>query len=154
MRNRIYCPDTGGISDAAWQRELSATISIMGKPGNTGIGRIMRAAVYSAQGLGHAVRHEAAFRQELALTIVLSPVAFWLGQTVAERALLIGTLLMVLIVELLNSAIEAAVDRHGEEHHELSGQAKDMGSAAVFISLLVVVLVWGAVVYERFFAAG
>ncbi len=154
MRNRNCCPDTGGISGAAWQRELSATISIMGKPGNTGIGRIMRATVYSAQGLGHAVRHEAAFRQELALTIVLSPVAFWLGQTIFERTLLIGTLLMVLIVELLNSAIEAAVDRHGEEHHELSGRAKDMGSAAVFISLVVVVLVWGAVAYQRFVAAG
>ena len=110
----------------------------------------MRATVYSAQGLAQAIRHEAAFRQELVLVIVLSPVAFWLGQTIVERALLIGTLLMVLIVELLNSAIEAAVDRHGEEHHELSGQAKDMGSAAVFISLIVVVLVWGAIAWQRF----
>ena len=122
----------------------------MGKPGNTGLRRIMRATVYSAQGLAHAIRHEAAFRQELVLVIVLSPVAFWLGQSIVERALLIGTLLMVLIVELLNSAIEAAVDRHGEEHHELSGRAKDMGSAAVFISLLVVVLVWGAIAWQQF----
>ena len=150
MRIRIFYVDTGSIPDAAWRRELSATISLMGKPGNTGIFRIIRAAVYSAQGLGHAVRHEAAFRQELVLTVILLPVAFWLGQTIVERALLICALLMVLIVELLNSAIEAAVDRHGEEHHELSGRAKDMGSAAVFISLLVVVIVWGAVAWQRF----
>jgi len=150
MRNRNYCLDTDDIPDATLQHELSATISIMGKPGNTGLRRIMRATVYSAQGLAHAIRHEAAFRQELLLTIVLLPIAFWLGNTVVERALLIGTLLMVLIVELLNSAIEAAVDRHGEEHHELSGRAKDMGSAAVFISLLVVVLVWGAIAWQKF----
>jgi len=150
MRNRNYCLDTDDIPDPTLQRELSATISIMGKPGNKGIRRIMRATVYSAQGLAHAIRHEAAFRQELVLLIVLLPVAFWLGQTIVERALLIGTLLMVLIVELLNSAIEAAVDRHGEEHNELSGQAKDMGSAAVFISLIVVVLVWGAIAWQRF----
>lgn len=124
----------------------------MAKTGRTGLRRIFFAAIYSAQGFGHAWKHESAFRQELALTVVLAPFAFWLGQGAVERALLIGVCLVVLIVELLNSAIEASVDRHGDEHHELSGRAKDMGSSAVFISLVLVVLVWGAVAYQRFFA--
>ncbi len=123
----------------------------MAKPGNTGIRRILRATRYSAQGFAQAWTHEAAFRQELVLAIVLTPVAIWLGETVVEQALLIGVLLLVLIVELFNSAIEAAIDRHGDEHHELSGRAKDMGSAAVFVSLVIVLLVWGAVAWERFF---
>ena len=122
----------------------------MAKPGNTGITRIVNATRYSAQGLASAWRHEAAFRQELALVIVLLPGAFWLGQTALERAVLIGTLLLVVIVELLNSAIEAAIDRHGSEHNELSGRAKDMGSAAVFISLVLVAVVWGLIAAERF----
>jgi diacylglycerol kinase (ATP) len=122
----------------------------MGKPGNTGLRRILRATQYSALGLSAAWKHEAAFRQELALVVVLLPAAIWLGQTALERALLITCLLVVLIVELLNSAIEAAIDRHGEELHELSGRAKDMGSAAVFVSLVLVVVVWGLVAAERF----
>ena len=124
----------------------------MGKPGNTGFRRIFRATKFSAQGLGHAIRNEAAFRQELALTLVLIPAAWWLGETIVERALLIGVCLLLLIVELLNSAIEAAIDRHGDEYHDLSGQAKDMGSAAVFISLLLVALVWGAFAWQKFAA--
>jgi diacylglycerol kinase (ATP) len=120
------------------------------KPGNTGIRRILRATRYSAQGFAQAWQHEAAFRQELVLAIVLTPAAIWLGETIVEQALLIGVLLLVLIVELFNSAIEAAIDRHGDEHHELSGRAKDMGSAAVFVSLVIVLLVWGAVAWERF----
>lgn len=122
----------------------------MAKPGNTGIRRVLRATVYSMQGFSHAIKYESAFRQELALTIILLPVALWLGQSIVERALLIAMLFMVLIVELLNSAIEAAIDRHGEEQHELSGRAKDLGSAAVFVSLVIVVLVWGAVAWQRF----
>ena len=122
----------------------------MGKPGNTGIRRLLRAIVYSVQGFVHAFRHEAAFRQELALTVVLVPAALWLGRDVIERAMLVAVLFFVLAVELLNSAVEAAVDRHGDEHHELSGAAKDLGSAAVFVSLTIVVVVWGAVVYDRF----
>ena len=122
----------------------------MAKPGNTGIRRVLRATVYSAQGFSHAIKHESAFRQELALTIILLPVALWLGQSIVERSLLIAVLFMVLVVELLNSAIETAIDRHGEEQHELSGRAKDLGSAAVFVSLVIVVLVWGAVAWQRF----
>lgn len=124
----------------------------MGKPGNTGIRRLLRATVYSVQGFVHAFRNEAAFRQELALTVVLVPAALWLGRDVIERAMLVAVLFFVLAVELLNSAVEAAVDRHGGEHHELSGAAKDLGSAAVFVSLTIVVVVWGAVVYDRFYA--
>ena len=122
----------------------------MGKPGNTGIRRILRATRFSAQGFAHAWRHEAAFRQEVALAVVLTPAAFWLGQNVLEWAMLIGVLLLMLIVELLNSAIEAAIDRHGSEQHELSGRAKDLGSAAVFVVLVLVGVVWGAVALNRF----
>jgi diacylglycerol kinase (ATP) len=122
----------------------------MANPGNTGIRRILRATIYSAQGFAHAWKHEAAFRQEATLTIVLIPIAIWLGQTIVERALLIGVCLLVLIVEFLNSAVEATIDRFGGEQHELSGRAKDLGSAAVFVSLLLVVLVWVAVAYQRF----
>ncbi len=120
------------------------------KPGNTGIRRIFRATKFSVQGFAQAWTHEAAFRQELVLVALLTPVAIWLGQTILEQALLIAVLLLVLIVELFNSAIEAAIDRHGDEHHELSGRAKDMGSAAVFVSLTIVILVWGAVAWQRF----
>lgn len=124
----------------------------MGKPGNTGIRRILRAFVFSTQGFGHAWKHEAAFRQEVLLTIVLIPAAIWLGQTIVERALLIGVCFIVLIVEFLNSAIEATVDRFGPEQHELAGRAKDMGSAAVLVSLTLVAFVWGAVAWQRFWA--
>jgi diacylglycerol kinase (ATP) len=124
----------------------------MGKPGNTGIRRIIRATRFSAQGLAYAFRNEAAFRQELVLTVVMTPVAFWLGQSMIERLLLILTLLIVLIVELLNSAVEATVDRIGDDHHRLAGGAKDMGSAAVFISLVIVAATWSAVAWERFLA--
>ncbi len=125
----------------------------MAKPDNSGIRRILRATKFSAQGLAQAWQHEAAFRQEVVLVLLLAPVAAWLGQTALERAVLIGCCLIVLIVELINSAIEAAIDRHGDEHHELSGRAKDMGSAAVFISLVLVAVVWGLIATERFFGA-
>jgi len=120
------------------------------KPGTTGIRRILRATRFSAQGFRSAWRHEAAFRQELVLVILMTPLGLWLGRSIVEKALLIAVLLLVLIVELFNSAIEAAIDRHGDEHHELSGRAKDMGSAAVFVVLVIVLIVWGAVAWQRF----
>jgi len=123
----------------------------MNKSENTGIGRIIRATGYSAQGISAAWKHEAAFRQETVLTLLLLPAALWLGETVLVQALLIGVCLLVLVIELLNSAIEAAIDRHGDERHELSGRSKDMGSAAVFFGLLIVLLTWGAVICDRFF---
>ena len=121
----------------------------MGKPGNTGIRRILRATKYSSQGLREAWKHEAAFRQEVLLLVVLMPVALWLGGTPIERAALIGSLLLVIIVELLNSAVEATIDRLGDEQHELSGRAKDFGSAAVFMSLALATLIWGVIPYQR-----
>lgn len=124
---------------------------IVGKPGNTGIRRLFRATIFSFQGFRHAFAHEAAFRQELALTAIMVPMAFWLGRTPLEISLLAGVCLVVLIVELINSAIEAVVDRHGEERHELAGAAKDLGSAAVFVSLVLVVFVWSMVIFDRFF---
>jgi diacylglycerol kinase (ATP) len=117
----------------------------MNKPGATGLTRIVNAARYSLRGLRAAARYESAFRQELFLVVVLIPAAFWVGNTAVEYGLLIGSLLMVLIVELLNSAIEAVVDRVGNEHHDLAGRAKDMGSAAVMLSLLLVCVVWGLI---------
>lgn len=121
----------------------------MSKPGDTGIIRILRAFVYSKQGFVHAWRHEAAFRQELALIAVLVPIAAWLAHSFAEFLILILACLLVLIVELLNSAIEAAIDRFGGEYHELSGRAKDLGSAAVFLSFVVLIAIWGYVIYDR-----
>ena len=126
----------------------------MGKPGNTGLKRIWNATFYSLAGLRAAWRGESAFRQESLLCVVLIPAAFWLGTTAVERALLVGSCLLVLIVELLNSGIEAAVDRIGSEHHDLSGRAKDLGSAAVFLSLALVVVVWGLIAWERLAASG
>lgn len=115
----------------------------MGKPANNiGLRRLINATRFSWLGLCAAARHEAAFRQELAASVAIVPLAFWLGQSGGERALLLAVWLLVLIVELLNSAIEAAVDRFGGEHHELSGRAKDIGSAAVLIALLNAAIVW------------
>ncbi len=121
------------------------------KPAHRGLYHVVMAALYSWQGLRAAVRYEEAFRLELIAVLFLAPLALWLGQSGVERALLLGSLLLVLIVELVNSAIEAVVDRIGVEHHELSGRAKDIGSAAVFLSLLFVATVWGFILYDRFF---
>ncbi len=120
----------------------------MTKPGKTGLTRIIHAGGYSVQGIRAAFKHEAAFRQELVLTIILVPLAFYITQDAIKLALLISAPLLVLLVEILNSAIEAVVDRFGEEHHELSGRAKDMGSAAVAISLVIMAVVWGLILYE------
>ncbi len=117
--------------------------------GITDLARVWRAAAYSFAGLRAAVREEAAFRQELALFIVLAPLGLWLGQSGLERALLVGSLMLVLITELLNSALEAVVNRVGSEPHPLSGMAKDMGSAAVFLAMMLVVIVWGLILGPR-----
>jgi diacylglycerol kinase (ATP) len=116
---------------------------------NTGFRRLINATFFSIAGLRAAWRNEAAFRQECALAAVLTPAAFWVGQTAVERSLLIGTCWLVLVVELLNSAVEAVVDRVGTDHHKLSGRAKDLGSAAVFVSLALTALVWGLILWEQ-----
>ena len=112
--------------------------------------RVWRAANYSLNGLKTALKYETPFRQEMALFVVLAPLGFWLGHDNVERSLLVGSLMLVLIVELLNSAIETVANRIGNEPHELSGRAKDMASAAVFLALLLVVLVWVLVLFDRF----
>jgi len=114
-----------------------------------GLSRIYHAFRYSLLGLRAALTHEAAFRQELLLAAVMTPLAFWLGRTPVEVALLLGVLAMVLIVELLNSAIEALADAISIDHHPLLGRAKDIGSAAVLLSLLAAGGVWATVLYER-----
>ena len=106
------------------------------------LGRLVHALMHSLAGLRDAFVDEPAFRQEAALALVLIPVAVWLGEDNVERALMIGVLFVVLIVELLNSAVEAAIDRIGTEFSDLSRKAKDLGSAAVFLSLALVVVVW------------
>lgn len=108
----------------------------------TGVKRMLKALQWSLAGLKIGFKQEAAFRQELLLALFLVPAGIWLGKGGAEKSLLAGSVLLVLIVELLNSAIEAAVDRGGKEHHPLAGQAKDMGSAAVFLSLAGAALTW------------
>ena len=121
----------------------------MEKKSRKGLRRLWDATGYSIQGLKAAWVNEAAFRQELLLVMVLLPVACWLGTTTTQRALLIFSLLLILIVELLNSAVETIVDRIGFEHHELSGRAKNLGSAAVLASLIAAVVVWGLAAWER-----
>ncbi|HRK77291.1 MAG TPA: diacylglycerol kinase [Thiobacillus sp.] len=113
--------------------------------GKTGLRRVLNAAAYSWAGLAAAFRHEDAFRQEVFLALLLIPLALVLGETGMARALMIGAVLLVLIVELLNSAIEAAVDRISLEQHLLIKRAKDMGSAAVMIALVNLAAVWALV---------
>jgi diacylglycerol kinase (ATP) len=111
--------------------------------GKTGIRRLVNACGYSLEGFKAAFKHEDAFRQEVFLTIILVPLAFYLGKSPIDKALMIASVLLVLIVELLNSAIEAAVDHTSTEHNMLAKQAKDIGSAAVFCALLILAVVWG-----------
>jgi diacylglycerol kinase (ATP) len=117
-----------------------------------GPGRIMLAMKWSLQGLRAAWLHESSFRLEVYLLAVLAPLAVWLGQNAIERVLLIGSCLLVLSIELLNSAIEAVIERYGAEDHELAGRAKDMGSAAVFVLMMNVLLCWGLVLIPRWLA--
>ena len=108
-----------------------------------GIARLIAATGYSIAGFKAAYKNEEAFRIELFAFIVLAPVALFLGESDIEKVLLLGSLVLVLVAELFNSAIEAVVDRSGDEYHELAGRAKDMGSAAVLLCLILVLFVWG-----------
>ncbi len=116
--------------------------------GKTGLRRILNAVGYSWAGLAAAFKHENAFQQEVFLALLLVPLALFLGDSGIERALMIAAVLLVLMVELLNSAIEAAVDRISLEHHLLIKRAKDMGSAAVMIALINVVAVWALLLLD------
>ncbi len=115
----------------------------------TGLRRLVSASSNSWKGFVAAWTHEEAFRQELILVIVASPLAFMLGNSWIERALLLGSLLQILIVELLNTGIEVVVDRIGPDHHELSGRAKDVASAAVLVSLLLAASTWAMILLPR-----
>jgi diacylglycerol kinase (ATP) len=112
--------------------------------------RILMATRWSLQGLRFAWLYESSFRLEVYLLAILGPVGLWLGQTSIERVLLVGSGLLVLSIELLNSAVEAVIERYGAEHHELAGRAKDMGSAAVFVMMLNVILTWALIVGPRY----
>lgn len=118
--------------------------------GRTGFERVLRATGYSLEGLATAYRGESAFRQEFWAAAVLLPLAFWVGRGWVEIALLAGSVLLVLIVELLNSSIEAAIDRVSYELHDLSKRAKDLASAAVLLSLLLCGGVWLGALWQRF----
>lgn len=117
--------------------------------GRTGLGRVLCAAGHSLDGLRAAYQGESAFRQECWIAVVMLPAALWVGQDWLEVSLLAGTVLLVLVVELLNSAVEATVDRVSFELHALSKRAKDLGSAAVMVSLLLCGGVWGAALWHR-----
>lgn len=114
----------------------------MANSNNKGVARLLKAAQFSWQGFQAAYKHEEAFRQEVWGLLVAVPLALWLGDDGVEKALMIGSVLLLLIVELLNSAIESTIDRIGTERHELSGRAKDIGSAAVLLATINVILVW------------
>jgi diacylglycerol kinase (ATP) len=123
----------------------------MGNPhkGRTGLDRVAHAAAYSVDGLTAAYRGESAFRQEFWLAVVMLPAAFWVGRNWVEVVLLAGSVLLVLIVELLNSGIEAVVDRISFDIHDLSKRAKDFGSAAVMLSLVLCAATWAAALWDR-----
>ena len=137
-------------SDTASHRtNAPVRVAPLDRPKPRGIDRVLRAARASWLGLVGCFREEAAFRQELALAVLVIPLGLWLGHTGVERALLVSPMLLVLIVELLNSAIEATVDRIGLERHRLAGLAKDIGSAAVLVSFVLLAAVWLLVLLGR-----
>ena len=117
-----------------------------------GIRRIINAFRYSFAGYKAAWKNEEAFRQECIVAIFVIPIGLWLGRTMTQRALLIGVYLIIPLIELLNASIEAIVDRMGPERHLLSGRAKDLGSAAVLLSICMAIIVWVFIAYERFFS--
>jgi diacylglycerol kinase (ATP) len=119
----------------------------MADQGPKGLARFIKASGYSWQGLRAAWRHEAAFRQEACLSLVLIPLGLYLGENGVEKALLVTSVMLLPITEIINSAIEAVVDRHGAEYHELAGRAKDMASAAVALAIVLVVAVWVLVLF-------
>jgi diacylglycerol kinase (ATP) len=112
-----------------------------------GLKRLSNAVLFSAAGFKAAWKHEEAFRQEVVLFLASVPLAIWLGESTVETALLIASVMLIMIVELVNSAIEAVVDRVGTEHHELAGRAKDIASAAVMLTVLLAVVVWVCILF-------
>ena len=146
------------LDTSAWREENTRSPTPATNPGvelpmagdTKGLRRLWNACGYSWAGLCAAWRYEEAFRQEIMLVGALVPVAIWLARSPLELALILGSGLLVLIVELLNSAVEAVTDRVGLERHELSARAKDLGSAAVMLSLMLMGIVWSGVIWQRF----
>ena len=120
------------------------------KPGKTGLTRIIEATGHSIRGLRACWQHETAFRQDVIISLVLLALSFFVAESTTQWLALIAPLFLLVIVELLNSAIEAAVDRIGHEHHELSGRAKDFGSAAVFLCWFLIAASWGSIAWTNF----
>jgi diacylglycerol kinase (ATP) len=123
----------------------------MGADKNGLMRHIVNALIWSMAGIKAAWKHEIAFRAQVVVIAIMLPVGYWLARTVVEGALLFGSCMLVLITELLNSALETIVDRIGLESHELSGRAKDLGSAAAFFSMITAAIIWGLIAFERFF---
>lgn len=115
-----------------------------------GLKRLINAVRYSMQGIRCAARHEAAFRQEACLLVIGVPCAFWVAQTIWQAALLVSSLVLIMVIEMINSALESLVDRVSTEFHELSGRTKDMGSAAVLLSIVIAGILWAAALWQRF----
>ena len=130
----------------------SVDVESTNKPNGSGFSRILKATRCSFLGLKAAYKYESAFRQELCLSLFLVPLAVLIANSGMQLALLIGSLILLLLVEVINSAIEAVVDRIGLEHHELSGRAKDLGSAAVFLALCIGTVTWAAVLFDNYFS--
>ncbi len=143
-------PDVAGLVDNQRMPDLNNN-TVNPQKARRGLSRIWHALGYSFEGL-RAGWHEAAFRQEALAAVVLLPLSFWIGRNWVETALLAGAVLFVMIVELLNTGIETAIDRIGPEWHDLSKRAKDMGSAAVLLSLLLCTGIWCVALYHRFLA--
>jgi diacylglycerol kinase (ATP) len=120
------------------------------KPNGSGLTRILKAMRCSFLGLKAAYKHESAFRQELCLSLLLLPLSLLIANSGIQLALLIGSLILLLLVEVINSAIEAVVDRIGLEHHELSGRAKDLGSAAVFLAVFFCAITWAGILFDNY----
>ena len=120
------------------------------KSGKTGFARLIAATGYSIRGIQACWRHETAFRQEVALVLILFPVSFFIAKSTIQWLLLIAPVFLLLMMELLNSAIEAVVDRIGDEHHELSGRAKDIASAPVMLCLFLIAISWGSIAWTNF----
>ena len=120
----------------------------MAEANDTILAHIYKAVIWSMAGIKAAWKNEQAFRWEATIIFLMLPVGLWLGRTAVERALLIASAMSILVIELLNSAVEAVVDRIGPERHKLSKRAKDMGSAAAFISMITAAIIWGLIAYE------
>lgn len=129
----------------------SAQKEVQSKPNGSGITRVLKATRCSILGFKAAYKHESAFRQELWLCLCLLPVSAFIAHSAVQLALLIGSLILLLLIEIINSAIEAVVDRIGLEHHELSGRAKDLGSAAVFLAIFFIITIWSGVIFDNYF---